>query len=109
MRCDQCDKPAAVHFTDASSPDRPTTHLCQDHARQALAGQPKAMAGMAEPLVPVDVYVTQEQIDRGEEVEVALPDGGTRRLKIPQRISTGLSIRHMTPQRAGYKFVIHIV
>jgi hypothetical protein len=57
------------------------------------------MCGPPSDHVHVDLHVTQNQIDRCEEVDVSVPALGTFRVRLPSQLESGMRIR--LPDAAG--------
>jgi len=90
MKCEQCSQPATVHLTNIERGTASSRHLCLEHARryaQAEGIPDQALAG----LVPVTIEVTQAQVDNEEFVDVALPGGGSERLRVPRNLTPDMT------------------
>ncbi|MEY4567226.1 MAG: hypothetical protein RLY14_2196 [Planctomycetota bacterium] len=65
MKCQHCEKPATFHITELTEPSGPhVVHLCEDHARQYLSGDPSqsgpsTLAGMLASQLKLDPAVEQ--------------------------------------------------
>ncbi len=101
MKCRDCQDPAVLHLTEIVEGRRQTTYLCKAHAGPHLAagGQSK-WSHLAGERTVVEVNCTQQQIDRGETVEVALPGGEKFKLKLPRKAAEGwvISVHRPAPQ-----------
>ncbi len=109
MQCDRCNRQAVVHVTERESAGPRTLHLCEDHARQCLSAPPAS--GRSAERVTLPLNVSQEQIDRAEQVLVETPDGERIPLKLRRGMFDGWVIEPEPTALANadrYEFRLHV-